>query len=77
MKKIGIELNERFQPLIAPPLGDPGGSEQHGGRDANRSDGGGKKVVVAMMIEVGKLEEIVVELEKVEVKEMAVVEEVI
>lgn len=30
-----------------------------------------------MMIEVGKLEEIVVELEKVEVKEMAVVEEVI
>ena len=29
------------------------------------------------MIEVGKLEEIVVELEKVEVKEMAVVEEVI
>lgn len=36
MKKIGIELNERFQPLIAPPLGDPGGSEQHGGRDANR-----------------------------------------
>lgn len=34
-------------------------------------------MVVAMMIEVGKLEEIVVELEKVEVKEMAVVEEVI
>lgn len=36
MKKIGIGLNERFQPLIGPPLGDPGGSEQHGGRDANR-----------------------------------------
>jgi len=36
------------------------------------------KVVVVMMIEVGKLEEIVVELEeKVEGKEMVVVEEVI